>query len=953
MNDRINQVKADLRFWWWKVRHVHAQRYISITTIVAVLVGLTFFSFNNVQKQVFAADGSWAGNSINIVGSEASYMLINNGTVDGTCLWPMNRWSADNFKYTFANNTVVSPYRGKACTTTPTDLEITVNDSATLTLVGDVSVKSMLVQNNAKVTSAPTDSRGNAVPYASRSDYFVSRYTGFLYFDMQVQTAGATKRAFLLRASGYDDATAVDIGSVASDSGPAIDAVTWSQSVYGNGLANGNCEKLHSSFRTTTDTCGGDRTLLNGGEKTLYVGTTYAGNAQYMPIRISAADVDTDHIASLWIRVVDQNATGGTVKIIYDGYLPVAWLFAPQESGVNVGKVDIAGSGYSRFEYAQETTGQRAAVINHTLDKTYLWNGSGYGLAQPPDYHFFSRVNLMDNGTFSGFMQARGAATQKFVFNYGVPGGGALDTAGNPFSNTVRGDGSGYSFGLFIEGAVEYQPHYLQNYKLQNHSDAVSTGIKSGIRLATSGNVNIASGGSVDVSGKGLPGGVNYLLNGVSVPGIGGKAKDTLFGYYPILHNDWTEFGSNWAEGNGGGGGHSGHASPQHSGGGGGGVIGYGGGSYTASIADVRVGNNSVGNMGRPGLGGGGYLGYGGGIDSGGDAPGIAGPGDQTATLNGTSYRGAYNGAAFDAVAMAMGGGGATSSAYPIEIGGSGGGSVKLTVGGNLTMNSSTISASGVSGSSGAGAGGGGSINVKVTGVFDLSSNSNLYAVGGSSFGQKWTDGTDCPSTSLDCYAVPGNGGGGLVRVSASSYTSTLVNVGDSSAWPKGVDFCKPSGFMNSSNNLKISAGGSGGEPGIIDLGATYCSGGESSGSNLQISKQVQQYNTGSPSNRDSITSDGNWYNGLTLTTGKYIRVKIYVTNLSSSAMTGVSVTDTLPIDGMTLFKYNGDKNIVVVSGGNNTELAINDVNTSTISISPLTVPANGTIVVEYATQVK
>jgi hypothetical protein len=992
MNDRINQVKADLRFWWWKVRHVHAQRYISITTIVAVLVGLTFFSFNNVQKQVFAADGSWVDNAINIVGADASYMLINNGIADGTCLWPMNRWSADHFNYKSVN-----PYRGKACTTTPSDLEITVNDNATLTLVGDVSVKSLSVQNNAKVTSAPTDSRGFAVPHASKSNYYASRYTGFVAIDMSVNktTGAAARRISIYPDNGkYDDAVVIETGILSgTDYDNAQDMYTsdgknvsidipqfrWILRDYDNYDSTGNVA-LHSSFRAQNKNgelpnelryaVGHNPANLQSKPAFSYISTSQTGTV-YIPIRVTTYEHEGGASAVLKYTIQDVDASK---NVIPNASLPdtpqnfsTTIIYGPKESDAvtsNVGKVDTGAPKRVRYEYATAPIGEIPGNGGeyYTIDRDlsgYYWSTSSGSnrMTSTPIYNFFSRVVIGAGGTMTGFKQEDYANNTFFM----VFDDASETKSGSPFSNTKRSDGRGYNFGLFEENGSVYQPHYLQNYKLQNHSDTVATGIKGGLRLVTSGNVSVVNGGSIDVSGKGLPGGVNYLNNSVSVPGIGGKAGSTIFGSYPIAHNDWTEFGSNWADGNGGGGGHNGHVQVKHSGGGGGGVIGYGGGAYTASGADVRVANNSVGQMSRPGLGGGGYLGYGGGVDSSGNVPNISGVGDNTGTLNGTSYRGSYNGGAFDAVAMALGGGGASSSQYPNEMGGAGGGSIKMTVGGDLSINNASIVANGASGTgSGAGAGGGGSINVKVTGTFDLSSNSTLSSAGGGSFNQKWTDGADCPSTSSDCYAVPGNGGGGLIRVSASNYASTLANAGDSGAWPNSGVFCTPSGMMNTYINntttahksLNIGAGGSGGEPGIIDLGATYCSGGSSSGSNLQISKQVQQYLSGSPSSKDDITSDGKWYNGLTLTSGKYIRVKIYVTNLSTSAMTGVTVTDTLPIDSMTLFDYGGGNNIVVVSGGNKTELAAT-VNAATISVSPLTVPANGTIVVEYATQVK
>ena len=246
------------------------------------------------------------------------------------------------------------------------------------------------------------------------------------------------------------------------------------------------------------------------------------------------------------------------------------------------------------------------------------------------------------------------------------------------------------------------------------------------------------------------------------------------------------------------------------------------------------------------------------------------------------------------------------------------------------------------------GAGGGGMINIKVAKTIDVSTRSSLVALGG--------DSTDIVTVDNNVYHS-GGGGGGLIKIRATTFTSSIDQAGDTNAWPASPDACNVKGQLNSNNSLKIYAG-SYAESGLIDLGyydgTSFCGSGGASSSNVQISKQVQQWKGAGngPSDRASLTDDANWSDVLTVTAGKYIRVKIYVVNLSSSAMSGVTVSDTLPISGMTMFAFSGN-NVAILDKDGNFSSAVNGGAGTAVSVGNLTVPANGALIVEYASAVK
>lgn len=958
MNERLTQIKADIRFWWWKVRHVHAQRYISVITILAVLAGLTFFSFNGNQNKAYAANASWSGNTINLAGAEANFMLLNNGTSDGTCLWPMNKWSTDNFNYNG-----VTPYRGKACTSSSGSLTVIVDPGATLNMVGDIST-SILSVNGGTVTTAKADSKGNAIPYASRRDYYVERYTGFLALSMTApaQTAGKTYRRILLRASNYDDAVIVEGGW--RDDEISLDAagLTFQNNAYG--YYGSRCWDMHSSFRSSSDGCGGVFSYANGGQKTFYWKAFPASSVVYIPIRITAMDVTSTHTFSINYQVEDGDVVNGSfvngTVVTSDRLLPVSMLYGPQESGANVGKVDTSAQGYMRYEYAAAPNGSSGNILDSSLSKMYKWNVNRYEDKGTPDYSFFPRVNLADDGTFNGYIQARGVNAGKFFFNYPEAWNNG-NIAENPLSNSKNVLGVDYDLGFAVNG--EGAPRLMQNYKMHYHNDAVTNGIVAGLRLSVSGDTVVMNSGSINVDGKGLPGGKRTWdddgLDDQGYPGIGGEGNNGsspgwYFGSSTLAldngHGWNAQGGSNWANGNGGGGGNGGQYGDDYGvGGGGGGVIGFGAAQRLLDNTGIIAISDPDGASKRK-LGGNGGAGLG---ELGGAVYGYLKLQRLSFGTDGKSDRARYYNYDSNSFVGLGGGGGTASNANILRgakyVAGDGGGSIKLVVGGNLSLNRAKISADGENGVYTTGSGGAGMVSISVKNSFDLSSQSSLSAAGGSS--------TRGPSDRGNVYIVGGSGGGGLIKVRAADYKSSLDNAGDESAWPPNPDACSIKGQMNSSRRLYIH-GGWFAESGMIDLGyydgTPYCGSGGNNTSNIQISKQMQQWKgSGSgPTDRAAVIDDANWSDVLTVTAGKYIRAKISVVNLSSSAMTGVSVADKLPIDTMTLFGFSGG-NVAILDKNGVFTSAVNGGAAATISVPNITVPANSAVLVEYATQVK
>lgn len=903
MKEWASKVVGDVKFFLWRSKKVKYRRIVSVLVIVVVLVGLTFVSYRS-RKAVAASSASWdtAANLISISGANADYLLINNGTADGTCLWPLNKWSADNFSYAGKAN-----YRGKACTTTPQNLALSVTDYATIRIVGDVTIQS-LSANAGIVTTARSDIRGKAATYVSRSDYFTAKFSGFIKLNAGV------KYDFII--TDHDDAAYFEIGR--GDKPSIDDAGVFDQQIYTYNYTGEVGCSLDGSF-LPNGVCG-KGTLLKSVNT---VTSITPGSTVYLPYKFSA----------------EENAGGVAVMVQYRmnngswANLPVdatnGLLYAPIETGADVGKVDTTARGKARFEFGSAPLGIGGVAVDRDMSNVDAnldqqaadWHTSGYG--------FFSRVDITKDGDFRNY--GKGASTQygqNLGFTFDVP---TNSTAGNLISNASRKDGYGYIWGMEnnISSRNASTLTLLQNYNLIYHIPAnnvsPNTGIDAGLKLTVTGDVDISNRSYVTTNGFGLPGGRVSDDDGgawgeMGRSGMGGNGRTGSPGWYMYevdsLHGPFADPGSNWANGMGGGGGASGkYSTSWHFGvaGGGGGVIGAGSGGFSATSNNGKFVPVSYDQYSFHGHGGAGISGMGGGM---GANNGTYVPTGSYNGLAGTSRLNMYNSFNVDDTSVVQGGGGGATgnqmvgNNYSKNIGGSGGGQIRLNISGNLTVDNSYIDSSGANanddGDASGGGGGGGLVYIKVaeSKVFALNNGGRIYANGGMPTFMK--DGNNY-------YGVGGAGGGGLIKISAGSYET------NDSAWPTEANLCVAAGATSSLGHLYVNSGDIQqnvtmvAENGLLDLrnanGTPFCGGTSTSMSgNIQITKRIEQMNQGATENvsddsawTNFVGTDGNWNNIVTVVPGGHIRTVITVTNPDSTTINNAKITDKLPFGDMTI----------------------------------------------------
>ncbi len=948
MSSRISQIKADVRFWFWKARTYHAQRYLSVITIIVTLGGLAFFYQQNglfVQKAHAALGATYVGGVLNIDGG-GKYMLMRDaGCGTGASLWPLDYVSSNNI-----TNGAAPAFKGRLCIASGDT--VTVQNGSTLSLVGQVTLGNLSVTGASKVTSAPADAHGKAAPYSSRPNFFTTRFTGFLALQ-------PGHNYTLWPSANTDDETIIEIGTPVN--GQSVDGATFLTSagfllVGRNGAGACNFDR---SFRHTGEICGGvagtllPATFYNGANKLAF--GNGGVNPIYMPIRVSSYEINGDAFVGLtWT----DNGVQATV--------PVSSLYAPVETAGGLAPLGTAdannGQNKMRFEY-----GTGAIFAPPTQVARDLSNAA--------EYTFVSRVDLTQGGSFNGYGKQAFSATNNNNFNFFWWQNSDWQTAGSPLSNSQRDDSLGYLIGAAPNNGANVT--LLQNYNLQTQGTNAA-GINAGIYL-TAANVVIA-GASIDVNGKGLPGGVQFYPGFINrgVSGVGGRGQGTSPGWWMEVQGSGCDhsYAGHW-DIHGGGGGGAGKCISPGPGGGGGGVIGYG----SAGMATDINGNLSplhtsaaTDRVKNYGAGGGGYKGVGGG--SNGNYTDYYANGTDSAYIhdryNGSSNRGGYD----PAIAPGMGGGGGQGSQgedkdYTIYPAGAGGGIIQISVTGSLTMtNAATMDASGgtppanISGY-GVGAGGAGTVDVSVpNGSFDLSNDSLLIARGGS------TPIEATPNNPDTAYAYPegGLGGGGLIRVRAQTFGPAA-----NSGWPSTLcdsvsEPFKAFFFTGGNPNLDARAGGRGvanianavsqAEDGLVDIayyvtgkagGSTFCGANVASSPDVQISKQIQQLNGSvnySAGQWDTIITDTvaptpRWNNVATAVAGSYIRVVITVRNPSSSQKV-VRINDTLPIQIMTIEPAGNPQVKIIedVGGNTNTASAVsaNSINNLSLTMNPSSV---------------
>ncbi|GEM_PF-5783655 len=926
MQNRLNQWRADVRFWLWKARTVHAQRYISLLTIVVTVAGLAFYAYQNperfINKVKAVASAELTANTLTISGSNSKYLLLpnDNGT-PSSCLWPLNVMSAQNI-----TNLGVANFKGKVCFTT-SNLALTVdggnlNNRGNLSIVGPstTTFSTVTVLNDGVITTAPADGAGKAVPYKSRAERFATRFTGFVKLSGNIPQT----RTYCARIpDGWGDDAAVIKTGERPNVNLNTDPNPFDRADYSFNNANeSNPDKVHSSFRRVSN--GG--VLADGNERQYFaIGIVNPGADFYLPISISNWEWDGDSDVRVQWKEVNSGigdcspaAVAGTPL-----YLPTQLLFAPFESGPNVGLADTGTPGRMRFEYGTDSVGSSTQVSQGgTPVSADLLNAN--------EYAFFSRVDVTDTGTFNGFGKWRladdpGMGVDAFAFRY-PDGGGASPTVGNPLSNIDSDSKLGYGYRIGqsrdASGNPVEKPWIAHNYKLFDHNESDTTGINAGLLLATSGDMSLISGASINVEGKGLPGGWSDINSGNSEgSGVGGRARTGGIGYIKAFGGDCgpSTHGSSW-DTHGGGAGSAGKCISPGVGGGGGGVAGFG------SAGRLVDANENIafdpGDKYLSGPGGGGYRGLGGGLGTAWTNPlpyaeiKFYDTGrDRAIPWDGTSNRGEYS----SAVETGMGGGGSRGTegdggnlGHPSE-GGSGGGLIKLTVR-NISVNNSTINANGESkANAGSGGGGGGTISITTTGQFTFENNSFMTANGG---------GTARDTALIDGrgYGKAGQGGGGLIKVRTPSVSDY---VGD--GWPQGTVLCETGAeFRDRQGNLRVKAGTDqfGSEPsatiktyaeqGIIDLQLTgnlpFCGAGAAVSADVQTSKIIQQVKNQSlnfidlASWQTNIAEESNWSNVSTVVPGQNNRLRIVITVQNpTDQVQSVTVTDKLPINAMVI----------------------------------------------------
>ncbi|MFA6081884.1 MAG: LamG domain-containing protein [Patescibacteria group bacterium] len=992
MHKKLNQLKADLKFWLWKTKTLNAKRYVSIVVLVAMLVGVSIYSLGGIIKKVAAANAASVNLQTGSITVDGGNFLLDSNK----CLWTTDSTSTISVVQKDGSNLNL-PYnfKGKVCfdgvmSTPTTPQDVIVQNGGVLSLMGSHTFKTLTVNSGGTVTHPPADANGKAVPYGSRSFMYAMRFTFFVKVEAPAGDPTNIKRVYL-KAPDSNDSIVIEAGGGALPGTSSVDdpaafnlgLISWHAN---NGIG---CNLMDASFRASSS-CGGTLPAANFNTEAEVAVSRGGDSVRYVPIRVTTWQSTSDQFYKVGYRETLQIGAGAETQIANNPqYLPISYIYGPyegpsSESGTLTGAADPAAQYKSRFEYAQAPIDQADysslgsngwGLISKDLSTFRIWSSSQNRYVDQvakPTYSFFSRVDLTNNGTFKDFgkYDCTGHCTNvndAFYFDYNDP---SRTSAGNPFSNSQRKDGYGYLIGA-NPGASTYDPlepnvALLQNYKLQTHSDAAPV-IKPSVTLHVTGAVTL-NGGLIDTTNKGLPGGFTYggpnnSDSKYGFAGVGGKGNSSPGWWYAYADCDNSNIGiqgSNWSDGNGGGGGPANKSCTDVIGlAGGGGGMGYGGSgkTYVDSNSDsVYNLNNTRGSYYSHGQGGAGLYGIGGGFAQNSGTGQYQAVANYDSMIHGYSYRERYTSST--AALLGGGGGGGTDAGAPTGVSqrfddgsfpaGSGGGAILLTVDGDMTLSgNSTVSASGGNGwdvsNPGGGAnhyattsgGGGGSVILSVSGTINLANTSIIKANGGNTSGR-------CFASSGNECGVPGEGGGGLVRITASVFS------GDGWIFAPN-NYCDVNGAYVGilSNSVQAAAGrgtASGGslvmadgsdaygqvsEHGIVDLkyagNIPFCGSGLGAGTGIQISKQIEQLSS-APAEGSAAVASANGNNVVTVTNGSILRVTITVSNLSTTNQT-VTISDVLPKSTMTLgttspavtltsgLQFDGSNDYVVVPG--------------------------------------
>lgn len=917
MGTRLTVLQANVRFWLWKARNMHAARYVALFTIMVMLVGVGIYSGGQLLRKpnvAVAASGAVLNNgTLQIDGAGYSYLLQTdtaNCGANKASLWPLNYASS-----ILMSNNGQSSYRGLLCLT-PSATTLTVTNGGELSLVGAITFSSVTINGaGSKISTAPADANGMAAPYQARPDFWSERLSGFIKLD--APSGLGISYAYYFKPDVVDDSVVIEFGTTPGDVTSIDDPTNPINVVSWNKL--GVCS-LDPSFYQNTQNCNGKAGTIAVAPDVEWrqdVAGVSGGTSYYLPIRINHAEATNGASMRINMRVVKTENNNS--QQLSNGPLQISWLFAPLKTSANVGKVDTTAGGRMRYEYGDAGPSTTAYTARDMSNATH--------------YYFDPSIDLSQTGSLSGFGKANNS---NYDFSLADPN---ATTAGSPLNNTQRQDGAGYRIGAVPNN--NGQPALLQNYRLQTHDAGNSSGFAAGLNLSTTGDMVLQAGAMVDGVGRGLPGATRFSegFNQVGISGVGGSSgpnssvpnhKPGWFQPVGTVCSVITGSDFDAATGNAGAGAGAGKDVGPGSGGGGGG-FGYGSGGRVVldSDKDAPAGGKGV-------CYGGGGAGYG-------------GVGAVSVRNDGTSD---WSGYTYTAIA-GMGGGGATGSegdGFNLNQAeaGSGGALVKLTIGGNLTLAGSTVDASGNAPANtiyGIGGGGGGSADIHVTGGITVDATSFIKANGGATVHQP----DQYPNAGQ--HMKGGEGGGGLVRIGAGSFNGAGIPT---------TYVCQDRGnvFKPSLGNLSVAAGGGAAnvraQNGLIDLfyigsGVVYC-GTSANGTNVAISKQIQQYAvSGTPAAAD-VTNDAEWSNVSTVVPTMFIRGVITIHNPASVPKT-ITIADSLPITTMTFAPANVYLRNVTAPGSPPSPASVG-VSGNSFSVASIVVPADTTYQVLYSAAV-
>lgn len=936
MNDRWSVFKANLRFWLWRARTVNARRYVALLTIALTVGGLAFYSYRNPSK--FIKQAQAANGVVQTVNSPTDNTVV----VTGLSSWDQYFVDPTGLVHPYTESTyaVVSNIRSTNGGVTTDRVIIDANthltvDGATLYMAGKngstITLKDLTIKNNGILSPLSANRTGDNTLY-NRSTCFAFQMTGFIKLTSPTYSDPSRYNSrYHLYIDAADDAATVETVP-GYDGTSSIDGLSWTQ---GAGRRGGNASAdWWNSNNNQNDSIAADFQVASGATQIFPVRISYYQYNGPGELRLRMARSQYDKNNGNSSNYTYYNQLTGANK------MDTGWFYAPGPDGKITNTPDTMRLDLAYMPDSTPNNGS-ACYVNHSL-------------LNAGDVYRFHNVNISGDANLNGSPRAGGAPLAGFGQEAGYFGSNGVDPHSFSFGwNLDNNYGT-----VWTRSNVSTSPlstamennypttGWTSDYKstIRNNAlliDQASNGNGGGrLVIQTSGPIVVNLGSSINATGTGYPGGsVWYDGNhdfGDSGWGPLGKTSPDQLAW---TQDAYTAGGGAWSNGSGGGGGGGGKGGSCAScdpltGGGGGGTMGAGG-------VGNRLPAYTFANGHWAGGGGAGYQG-----------------GGSSATQPGLSNRMAYTHGTGANLGGGGGVGGEKNAMYNhIGLGGSGGGKIDIRSGTDFTING-IVSADGQSPPAGEGGGGGGTVFLRASGALTIGSSAAVWARGGTPYGYSDT-GTGLYTTfyspSTDNVTVSG-GGGGLIDIEAATFSFT----------PTLPDFCANPNLLNQGKMgmLDASAGAvdsaghhtSGSEDGIISIaypGTTYCNGGATP-SDLQISKQIQQWNSGVTWSSDptqwhgQATTTANWTNVVTTVVGNRIRVVISVFNPTANDRTGVTVTDTLPVANMVL--DNGKA--AVLWGATDKGDITPTVSGQTVTISNQTIPTNTVVQFIFTTQV-